>query len=63
LVYRKGERSEASKYNFKYIPHMVFTDSSGKELYKLESGNLMKVYKDGNFTETLIAKAKELSGK
>jgi hypothetical protein len=63
IVYRKGERSEAQKYNFKYIPHIVITDSSGKELLKFEATNLINSYKGGHLADTLLEKAKELSGK
>lgn len=42
---------------------MVITDSTGEELHKFEATNLIKVFKDGNFADTLVAKAKELSGK
>jgi len=58
ITYRKGDNSEGSKYDFRYIPHLVIADGDGKQLYAFEATTVISAHKAGNLASTVVTKAK-----
>lgn len=58
VSYRKGERSEAPRYQFSYIPHIVIADGDGNKLYDFDAKKVIAAHKDKKLAEKVLKKAK-----